>query len=89
MDRNLVEEFFGVFPKADSKYLMELRKNFPLEKQDLQPMVQRIAESLEKKFSRFVYPSLLYTNILEQPAQGLECLIKLKLVELSQERQIA
>lgn len=32
VDRNLVEEFFGVFPKADSKYLTELRRNFPLDK---------------------------------------------------------
>lgn len=88
LQRNLVEEFFGGnFPRADSKYIMHVNRVIPNTEKQYASLVSRLAAAYKQR-QKFVYPALLYEELLKNHTASMNCLIEMRLALLLEERNI-
>jgi len=87
LDRNLVEEFFGGYPRTDTKFKQQIDRFIPDCKRQFEDLVGSVA-SIYKKKLKYVYPALLYQNLLGDSVKSLDCLIEMRLGVLLEERNI-
>jgi hypothetical protein len=86
IDRNVIEEFFGGYPRGDSKYQQQINKLMGTTAKDYSDVISNISDMYKRKYNKFVYPALLFNNLLGEPARSLECLIEMKLTSLLEDR---